>query len=79
MSLLLILDRYVMTEMVNEQRFDRNIQYKKRDATIVFCLKETVKNWDALHEVIPFVQFQKHENQPWSSVTFSKDAGSLQL
>ena len=44
MSLLLILDRYIMTEMVNEQRFDRNIQYKKRDATIVFCLKETVKN-----------------------------------
>ena len=30
---------------------------------------------DALHDLVPFVQFKKHEKHPWRSVTFSKVAG----
>ena len=25
---------------------------------------------DALHDLVPFVQFKKHEKHPWRSVTF---------
>ena len=31
--------------------------------------------WDALHDLIPFVQFEKREKHPWRCVTFSKVAG----
>ena len=31
---------------------------------------------DALHDLVPFVQFRKRENHPWRSVTFSKVAGA---
>ena len=31
--------------------------------------------WDALHDLVPFVQFKKCEKRPWKSVTFSKAAG----
>ena len=35
---------------------------------------------DALHDLVPFVQFKKREKHRWWSVTFSKVAGfSLQL
>ena len=27
---------------------------------------------DVLHDLVPFVQFQKREKHPWRSVTFSK-------
>ena len=30
---------------------------------------------DALHDLVPFVQFKKGEKHPWMSVTFSKVAG----
>ena len=30
---------------------------------------------DALHDLVPFVQFKKREEHPWRSVTFSKVAG----
>ena len=30
---------------------------------------------DALRDLVPFVQFKKHENHPWRSVNFSKFAG----
>ena len=30
---------------------------------------------DALHDLVPFVQFKKREKYPWRSVTFSKVAG----
>ena len=30
---------------------------------------------DALHDLVPFVQFQKREKHPWRSVNFSKVAG----
>ena len=30
---------------------------------------------DALSDLVPFVQFKKHENHPWRSVNFSKVAG----
>ena len=30
---------------------------------------------DALHDLVPFVQFKKPEKRPWRSVTFSKIAG----
>ena len=36
--------------------------------------------WDALRDLIPFVQFRKREKHPWRSVTFSKVADlKLQL
>ena len=36
--------------------------------------------WDALHYLVPFVQFKKREKHPWSNVTFSKvSIWSLQL
>ena len=31
--------------------------------------------YDALHHLVPFVQFKKHEKQPWRSVNFSKVVG----
>ena len=31
--------------------------------------------YDALHDLVPFVQFKKREKDPWRSVTFSKVAG----
>ena len=31
--------------------------------------------WAALLDLVPFVQFEKRENHPWRSVTFSKVAG----
>ena len=30
---------------------------------------------DALHDLVPFVQFKKPEKRPWRSVTFIKIAG----
>ena len=30
---------------------------------------------DALRNLVPFVQFKKHEKHPWRSVSFSKVAG----
>ena len=30
---------------------------------------------DALHDLVPFVQFKKREEHPWRSVTSSKAAG----
>ena len=36
--------------------------------------------WDAVRDLVSFIQFIKPEKQPWTSVTFSKTAGfSLQL
>ena len=29
---------------------------------------------DALHDLVPFVQFKKREKHPWRSVNFSKAA-----
>ena len=35
---------------------------------------------DSLRDLVPFVQFKKHEKHPWRSINFSKVAGfSLQL
>ena len=34
------------------------------------------KNFGALRDLVPFVQFEKHEKHPWMNVTFSKVAGS---
>ena len=41
---------------------------------------KTQTRWDALHDLVPFAQFQKCKKHPWSCVTFSKVASwSLQL
>ena len=37
--------------------------------------RETNTNFDALRDLVPFVQFKKREKHPWRSVTFSKVAG----
>ena len=31
--------------------------------------------WDALRDLVQFVQFKKREKQPWKSVNFTKAAG----
>ena len=31
--------------------------------------------WDALRDLVPFVQIKKRKKHPWRSVTFSKVAG----
>ena len=31
--------------------------------------------YGVLRNLVPFVQFQKHEKHPWKSVTFSKVVG----
>ena len=30
---------------------------------------------DVLHDLVPFLQFKKHEKYPWGSATFSKVTG----
>ena len=46
---------------------------------VVGC-NSIIKIWDALHDLVPFVQFKKREKHSWSSVNFSKVAAwSLQL
>ena len=32
------------------------------------------KSYDAMRDLVPFVQFQKREKHPWRSVSFSRDA-----
>ena len=35
----------------------------------------TMHKYDALRDLVPFVQFKKREKHPWRSVTFSEVAG----
>ena len=42
------------------------------------CLSMTMLICDALHDLVPFVQFKKREEHPWRSVNFSKVAGLKQ-
>ena len=45
-------------------------------AVLVFCKLELQGQiCDALHDLLPFVQFKKREKLPWKSVNFSKVAG----
>ena len=39
----------------------------------------TKKSCDALRDLVPFVQFKKHEKHPWRSVNFGKVAALKQL
>ena len=34
-----------------------------------------IRKFDALRDLVPFVQFKKREKHPWRSVNFSKVAG----
>ena len=45
-------------------------------ATVVKVTVVTIRsnNCDALHNLVPVVQFKKREKHPWRSVTFSKVA-----
>ena len=44
------------------------------------CHTSKIPICGALHDLVPFVQFKKHEKHPWRSVIFSQVAGSsLQL
>ena len=42
-----------------------------------FNFSYSQQNRNALHDLVPFVQFKKREH-PWRSVTFSKVAGFSQ-
>ena len=45
---------------------------------IVICIKQHLSNiCDALHVLVPFVQFKTHEKHQWRVVTFSKVARYL--
>ena len=39
----------------------------------------TVKISDALHDLVPFVQFKKREKRPWRSVALSKPTTLLKV
>ena len=41
----------------------------------IFLINETIHICDALRNLVPFVQFKKHEKHPWKSANFSKVAG----
>ena len=41
------------------------------------CGLATITIWDALRDLVPFVQFKKRENYPWRGGTFSKVAGCI--
>ena len=41
----------------------------KRKVTIAKILQTNI--WDALRNLVPFVQFKKHEKHPWKSLTFT--------
>ena len=67
--------------------FSQN-NFKTFQQTLISCLVGfKVKTFDlyfkicgTLRDLVPFVQFKKHEKHPWRSVNFSKVAGfSLQL
>ena len=42
---------------------------------ILSLRKMFLQKWDALRDLIPFVQFKKRKRRAWRSVTFSKVAG----
>ena len=39
-----------------------------------FIRLNQILSGDALHDLVPFVQFKKREKHPWRNVTFSKVA-----
>ena len=43
--------------------------------TFRFGFKKSFDKCGALRDLVPFVQFKKHEKHPWRSVNFSKVAG----
>ena len=43
----------------------------------LMCLMPKKTIWGPLHDMVPFVQFKKHEKHPWKNVAFIKVAGSL--
>ena len=43
------------------------------------CSKYLSSIWDALRDLVPFVQFRKREKHPWKNVTFSKIAGASHI
>ena len=48
-----------------------SLETKKRD-------QNATEICDALRDLVPMVQFKKHEKHPWRSVNFSKVAGFSQ-
>ena len=44
------------------------------DKLIVYLHVNRIFICDVLRDLVPFVQFEKHEKHSWSSVTFGKDA-----
>ena len=63
----------------NKKLYDLNRDFLTRwENCIPVTLKLTKNNaliCDALRDLVPFVQFKKHEKQPRRCVIFSKDAG----
>ena len=61
------------------KRKQRNLRFINECHQKYFELVVTGKNpqhiCGALHDLVPFVQFKKHEKHPWRSVNFSTVAG----
>ena len=51
--------------------------YSRQGSTMkgFFAIKINLYDCDTLRDLLPFVQFKKHEKHPWRSVTFSKVVG----
>ena len=61
-------------------KFLKRIKNLQEKTITIFAQRLRFNICDALRELVPFLQFKKHENRSWRSVTFSKVAGfSLQL
>ena len=58
--------------------------FSKKERCSLLVIKNTcfrnqiLQKCDALHDLIPFVQFKKREKPPWRNFTFNKVAGILQ-
>ena len=64
--------------MLFTQNFFNKNNFDEGFPVIIWDLQDY--HYDALRDLIPFVQFRKHGKHPWRSVTFSKVAGfNLQL
>ena len=53
------------------------MELKNKVTTLGKFLSAFGLSCDALHDLVPFIQFKKREKHPWRSITFSKVAGTL--
>ena len=62
---------YCVTNIFDEQIFDNETTALLK----LFEICGEIHIGGELRDLLPFVQFKKHEKHPWKSVNFSKVAG----